>query len=177
MQGAEEFAAHLVYTFRVELQVVPRFRIGHHIEAHGVGTIPIDHLERIGHVAHMLAHLVALGIQDESRRDDILEGHTIKDHCSDGMQGEEPTARLIHAFIDEVGRIGFRRYRRPFIIALYHSLAVGLGAAYHFTLKRVMQLSIRHRAAIKPHVNQVALAMHGLTGVVDQYDTIHVGTV
>ena len=33
-----------------------------------LGTILIDHLEWVGHIAHVLTHLVALSIEHETRR-------------------------------------------------------------------------------------------------------------
>ena len=52
----------------------------------------------------MLRHLVALGVEHQSRRDNVLEGYTVENHRCNGVQGEEPSACLVHTFVDEVGR-------------------------------------------------------------------------
>ena len=72
------------------------------------------------------------------------------------MQGEEPSASLVHALGDEVGRIEF---------ALVNEF---------FVLKRVVQLSIGHCSTVKPHVDQVKLALHGFACVAHQCDVVNI---
>ena len=72
------------------------------------------------------------------------------------MQGEEPSARLVDTFVDVVGGIE---------LALVNEFAV---------LKRIVQLGIRHRTGVKPHVYEVALALHGLPAWANQADIVNV---
>ena len=106
----------------------------------------------------------------------------IKHHCWNGMQGEEPTARLVYTFVDEVGRIVSRRHRDALIgrgDKLSTIFDFALACCFQcfrgkFTLKWIVLLSIRHRARVKPNVNQIALTLHGFAILVDQNDIIYV---
>ena len=75
------------------------------------------------------------------------------------MQSEEPSACLVDAFGDEIGRIN---------LAVVEDFLV---------LERIMNLSIRHRAGIEPYVDQVGLALHRLTAFGNQNHIIHIRTV
>ena len=75
----------------------------------------------------MLRHLVALGVEHQTGRNHILEGHRVEDHRGNGVQGEEPTTRLIHTLVDEVAGEGNALINQVFI------------------LKRIVHLCIRHR--------------------------------
>ena len=133
----------------------------------------------------MLAHLVSLGIKHKTCRDDILEGHMIKHHCGNGMQGKEPATRLVYSLINEVGRIVSRRHRDALIgrsDKLSTIFVFALACSFqsfgcNLTLKRIVLLSIRHGARVKPNVNQIALTLHGFACLVDQNDIIYVWTV
>ena len=92
----------------------------------------------------MLTHLVTLGIENETRRDYVLEGYAIKYHGSDGVQGEEPSTGLIHALVDEVGWIELRRNSISLVGAVDECITVGLCATCHLALEWVVELGIRH---------------------------------
>ena len=101
------------------------------------------------------------------------------------MQGEEPTARLVYTFINEVGRIVSRRHRDALIdrsdelpTIFFLALACCFQSfGRNLTLKRIVLLSIRHGARVKPNINQIALTLHGFARLVDQNDIIYVWTV
>ena len=86
------------------------------------------HVEWIDNITFVFAHLVALGIEDKTRRDDVLERYGVEHHRSDGMQCKEPPACLVHSLVNEVGRE---------CLALVNLLAV---------LERIVYLGIWHRA-------------------------------
>ena len=159
IQRAEELTTHLVDALGVELQIVPRFRVGHHIQTDGITTVLADHIKRIHHVTHVLRHLVTFGIEHETRRNHILKGYRVEDHRSDGMQGEEPTTRLVDTLVDKVTGEGDSLVNQVLI------------------LKRIVYLSVRHRARIEPNVDEVALTLHGLTALRNEDDMIHIGTM
>ena len=75
------------------------------------------------------------------------------------MQGEEPSARLVYALVDEVG--GERR-------ALVYRVGV---------LKRIMNLRVRHAAGVEPHVDEVGFALHGLTCLAAEYYVVDIRAV
>ena len=75
------------------------------------------------------------------------------------MQREEPATCLVDTLIDEVGGEGF---------ALVNQVAV---------LKRKVNLGVRHRTGVEPHVNEVSLTLHGLAIVRDEYDIVHIRAV
>ncbi len=75
------------------------------------------------------------------------------------MQCEEPATSLIHAFCNKICRINFVRIEQLFVF------------------KRIMNLSVRHRTRIKPHINQVCLALHWLTAFRDKNYIIYIWPV
>ena len=75
------------------------------------------------------------------------------------MQREEPTARLVNALGDEVGGIDNALVQR-FLV-----------------LEGIVNLCVRHRAAVEPHVDEVQLALQRLSALAHEDDVIHVGTV
>ena len=75
------------------------------------------------------------------------------------MKGEEPTARLVDALCDKVGREERATVNQ-----------VGV-------LKRIMQLGERHGTAVKPHVNEVRLAPHRLSLAAHEHDVVNIGAV
>jgi hypothetical protein len=60
------------------------------------------------------------------------------------MQGIKPATCLVNAFGNKIGRESF-------------------GLNFFLVLKRKMPLGIRHGAAVEPDVDQVGLAVHGLS--------------
>ena len=85
----------------------------------------------------MLRHLVTLGIEHKTRRNHVLESNAVENHRSNGVQGKEPTTRLVDTLVDEIA-----------------------GESNAFVdefgiFERIVYLSIRHRTRVKPHVNQV----------------------
>ena len=73
------------------------------------------------------------------------------------MKGKEPSTGLIHPFCDEIGRE-----------VLLENVLI---------FERVMPLGIGHGAAIKPHINKVEFAGHGLTRGTHQGNAVHVRAV
>ncbi len=185
VECTEKLTAALIHTVGVELQVIPRLRVGEHVEAHGVGAIFVDHLEWVGDVAHMLRHLVALGIEHETGGDDVLEGYRTEHHRGDGVEREEPAARLVDALVDEVGGEEGWRNGRTLVGAVNQLTAVfGLALAGGFqtlginlALEGVVQLGVGHGAGVEPHVDEVALAVHGLAVVAHEHDAVDVRAV
>ena len=92
----------------------------------------------------MLTHLVTLGIENETRRDYILESYAVEYHGSDGVQGEEPSTGLIHTLVDEVGWIELRRNSISLVGAVDECIAVCFSATCHLSLEWVVKLGVRH---------------------------------
>ena len=143
------------------------------------------HLKRVGDVAHMLRHLVALGIEDEAGGDDVLKRYVVEDHRGDGVQGEEPAACLVDALVDEVGRIECRWHGSALIGGIDKLLTVfGLTLAGGLqtlgvdgTLERIVLLRVRHGTRVEPYVDKVGLAAHRLAVVVDKDHLVDIRTV
>ena len=102
IEGAKEFTAHFIHAFRIELEVLPRAGVRQHIPAYGIGTVGIECAERIDGIAETFGHLVAVLIEHQTVGDDIFVCHCSFYHGVNSMQGKEPSARLVHAFGDEV---------------------------------------------------------------------------
>ena len=62
------------------------------------------------------------------------------------MEGEEPTAGLVDALGDEVGR------EKTAAVKAF------------FVLEGVMDLGVGHGAGVEPNVDKVGLAVHGASG-------------
>ena len=107
----------------------------------------------------MLRHLVALSVEYQSGRDDVLEGHAVENHRSDGMQGKEPATGLVNALIDEIAGES-------------NMLVDEIGI-----FERIVYLSVWHRAGVEPHVDEVALALHLLARGRNEEDVIDIRTV
>ena len=98
------------------------------------------------------------------------------------MKSEEPTTRLVNSFIDEVGWEECRRYSYSLVGRVYQGITISLLAhtrsletiGINLSFEWIMQLCVWHRTAIKPYINQVALTVHRLTLVVNEYDVIHI---
>ena len=101
------------------------------------------------------------------------------------MEREEPAACLVNALIDEVGREESRRHGSSRVGAVNELVAVFAFAltrllqalGIDLSLKGIVLLSIRHGAGIKPHVDQVALTIHGFALIVDEDDVVDIGSV
>ena len=159
MQCAEELAGHLVHTRGVKLQVVPRRGVGDHIPPQGICSLLLHDHEWVYAVAEALRHLIPILIQDETIGDHVLVGDAVKEHCRKGMEGKEPSSRLVHSLGNEVGRE---------VAPLIHHLAV---------LKGVVQLSVGHRPGVKPHIDEVGLPDHRLPLAVAEGQVVHIGSV
>ena len=75
------------------------------------------------------------------------------------MQSEEPSACLVYSLVDEVGGES-----QPLV---YH-VAV---------LKRIVYLCVWHGTRVEPNVDEVALALHGLSALADEHYLVYVWTV
>ena len=158
VKRTEELAAHLVHTLDVELEIVPRLGVRDHVPAHGVRAVLLDHLERVDGVAQPLAHLVAVLVEHQPVRDDVPESDAVEQHRGQRMQREEPAPRLIDALGHEIGRVDPTEL-----------LSVDF--------KRIVRLRVRHGSRIEPHVDQIFLPVHGLSGGRNQYNIVHVWAV
>ena len=158
IERPEELAAYFVHAVPVEFEVVPRLRVGDHIPARGVGPVGCENLERVDAVAQALRHLVAVFVQHQPVRNNVFKGYRVEEHRGDGMQREEPAARLVDALGDEIGRVD----RLEIVAAV---------------LERIVQLRVRHGTRVEPHVDQVAFALHRLAFRRHEYDIVHIGAV
>ena len=75
------------------------------------------------------------------------------------MESEEPSASLIDTFSDEVGWIA---------CTVVENLLI---------LKWIVDLSVRHRTTVKPHVDKVGLALHWLARRTHEHDVIDIRTM
>ena len=107
----------------------------------------------------MLAHLVALGVENKAGGNHVLERHTVKHHRGYGVKREEPASRLVNALVDEVGGES-----QP----LVNQFPV---------LKRIVYLSVGHGARVEPHVYQVCLAPHRLAALAHKHDVVNIRAV
>ena len=155
VQGAEELAANLVHAGLVELEVVPGLGVGEHVPAKGIGPISIQSPERIHGVAEPLGHLVAVLVQHKAVGNHPLERGSAANHGVDCVQGVEPSARLVHAFRDEICR----------------------GAEIRASEIAEAFLCVRHCAGIEPYVDKVALANHLAAAVRHKEDIVHIRPV
>ena len=91
--------------------------------------------DRLQHVAQVLAHLAALGVQDVPQAQHVAVRRLPGDQSADGHQGVEPATGLIDGLTDEVRRVGGLEL-----------LDVGL---------RVAELGERHRSGVVPAVDDL----------------------
>ena len=154
IECAEEFTAHLVHSFGVEFEVLPRAGIRQHIPSYCISSVCIECSERIYGVAEAFGHLIAVLIEHQTIGDDVFVCHRSFNHRVDGMQGEEPSAGLVHAFRDEVG-----------------------SAWQVCVLKGVVVLRVRHSARVEPNIDEVEFAFHGFARRRNEDDRVHVRTV
>ena len=118
-----------------------------------------NHFKRINGIAEALGHFVTVFVQHETIADNRFERDLVKDHGGNGMEREEPTTGLVHAFCDEIGGEEVTLVK------------------FFLVLKRIVQLSVGHGAGIEPNVNEVSLAAHGSTGGRNEHNLINVGAV
>ena len=85
VERTEKFAPYFIHPFRVELEIVPRLRIGYHVPAHGVRPVFIHYVERVYGVAEPLAHFVAVFVEHQTVGDDVPEGDRIEEHGGQSM--------------------------------------------------------------------------------------------
>ena len=143
VERAEELAAHLVHAVAVELEVVPRLRVRNHVPPRGVGAVGREDVEGVDGIAQTLRHLVAVLVEHQTVRDDVAEGHRVEEHRGDGVQREEPAARLVDTLGDEVGRVD----RAEVVASVFEG---------------VVQLGIGHGTRVEPYVDEVRFAAHRL---------------
>ena len=145
VERAEELTDDVRDALLVELQVVPRAGVGNHVPPDGIGAVLADGAEGIDGIAQSLRHLGAVLVKHQAVADDGLVGNGMLHHRADGMEGEEPSARLVDALGDEVGGID------------------GAAIDEFLVLEGIVHLGEGHSAAVEPHVDEVRLALHGLT--------------
>src|SRR5690606_7599380 len=102
----EKLTAYLLNAFLVKLEVVPRSCIADHVPACGVGAVFFDGFERIYGIAQTLGHLVAILVKYQAVRHHVLERDGLFEHGGNSVEREEPSAGLVYALSDEVGRVG-----------------------------------------------------------------------
>ena len=107
----------------------------------------------------MFRHLVALCVEHQTGRNHVFEGDRVEHHRGDGVEREEPAARLINALVNEVGGES-----QP----LVDGIAV---------FKRIVHLRVGHGTRVEPHVDEVALALHRLAVGGCQHDFIDIRTM
>ena len=157
VQCAEEFLTHIVNAGGVEFQGVPRLRVGNHVPTCGVGSEFLYRFERIHSVAQTFGHFLSFAVEHQAVGNHVFIRHRVEAHRGDGVEGEEPTAGLVHTFGDKVGG---------------ESLGVELTFLAH-----VMNLCVRHCAAVEPHVDKVGFAEHFFAFWRNQHYAVDVGTV
>ena len=140
VQCSEELALYFHNAFFIEFEVVPRLGVADHVPAGGIRAVFFEGLERIHGVAQTFGHLVAVLVQYQAVGNHMLVGYRAEHHAGNRVQGEEPTPGLVHAFGNEVGG--------------------EVVLEFVLVLERVVQLGVRHRAAVEPNVDKVRFAEH-----------------
>ncbi|KAH9399125.1 hypothetical protein TYRP_018028 [Tyrophagus putrescentiae] len=94
----EDLLQQLLDALLAELEIFrPDHRRVDQVEAEGVGAELPHHAHRIGVVLLALAHLLAVGGEDEAIADQISKGRLPKEHRREDEQRVEPAPGLIHA--------------------------------------------------------------------------------
>ena len=132
-------------------------RVGDHVPAGSVGPVFGHGFERISGVAQAFGHLLAVFVQHQTIRDHVFEGHAIKYHHGDGVEGIKPAPRLVNPFGDEVGGVA-----EPEFVLVF---------------KRIMPLCVGHGTRVEPYVDQVEFAVQRFAVVGYQHDLVNVGAV
>ena len=66
IQRPKEFSSNLIYAIRVVFQIIPRGRIGYHIETQSITAIFINLFKRIYSITKTFAHLLSLCIKHKT---------------------------------------------------------------------------------------------------------------
>jgi hypothetical protein len=130
--GEQDLAHDLLDLLVADPPVLPRRAAGQHQPAQGVGAVVLHQLERVEHVAQVLAHLAAVLVQEQPEAQHRLVGRPVEHHRPDGHQRVEPAAGLVDRLADELRRVG--------------RLDAGV---------RVADLRERHRARVVPDVDHL----------------------
>ena len=101
------------------------------------------------------------------------------------MKREEPTTCLVYTFVDEIGRVegwwngssAVRRAYKLLAVFVLRQSCLSQTVLADFAFERIMELCVRHRTAVEPHVDEVVFASHRLSCVVYEYDVVHVRAV
>ncbi len=116
-----------------------------HQPAHRVRAVPVEQLERVQHITDVLAHLAALGVEEQAQAQHGLIGGAVEHQRPDGHQRVEPAAGLVDGLADVL--------RRVLALELF---AVAVWRA---------PLGERHRSAVVPDVDHFRNASgNGRTG-------------
>ena len=154
----QELADRLADGVGAEAVAGPRLLGGEVVPAEGVGAVGVDDLVRVDEVAEPLAHLPALGVEDQPEADAVQVVGLVEQQHRLGELRVEPAARLVDPLADEVGR------EAPLELLL--------------VLERVVELRERHRAAVVPGVDHLGDAPHlAAARLAGQDDVVDVGTV
>src|SRR5690606_1789537 len=76
------------------------------VSASGVGAVFFDGFDPIYGIAQKLVHLVAIFVKYQDVRHHVLERDGLFEHGGNSVEREEPSAGLVYALSDEVGRVG-----------------------------------------------------------------------
>ena len=124
------------------------------VQTQGVGAVRGEDGVGLGIVLEPLAHLLAVFGQDEPVDDHVLERGFVEQSRGDDHQRVEPAARLVEPFGDEVRG---KRVRE----------SLGL-------LERVVDLGVRHGAALEPAVeHERHAAQHTLPRRIGEGQAVH----
>ncbi len=104
-----------------------------HQPAHRVRAVPVEQLERVQHVTDVLAHLAAVGVEQQAQAQHGLVGGAVEHQRPHGHQRVEPATGLVDGLADVLRRV----------------LALELFAV----AVRGSPLGERHRSAVVPDVD------------------------
>ncbi len=157
-QGEGEITHHFTHQVDRETPFLAGRAGGVQVPAESIGAVGMEHVPGIDHIAAALGHLLPFGVQDQAKANDVLEGHFLEEHGSDGVQRVEPAAGLVHRLANEVGRELFLE---------------GL-----LVLEGVVPLGHRHGARVEPHVDQFGDAGHATLALrAGEVDLVYEGAV
>ena len=144
-ERAHELALAFLHGIVVEAVRQPRRAVLIEIPADGVCAMLAERLHRIDGVALRLRHLMAVLVLDMAEHDDVLVRGLVEQQRRNRNQRIEPAARLVDGLGDEIGWK-----------ALLEDILV---------LERIMPLRERHRAGIKPAIDDFRHAVHRLAAL------------
>ena len=102
-------------------------------------------IEGVHRIALGLAHLLSVLIQHKAHDNHIFIRRLVEQQCGLCQQGIEPSPGLVHCLGDKLGR--------------------ELGLEQFLVLKRIMVLRKGHCTGVKPAVNNLRHALHGLAAL------------